>query len=1079
MNVLTACQPREDILSGTFNPEIFTASLSDVLRFYRGESTGVHSIYTDPCLFFKEATYPTDGMIMVLSEVFGRIQGDHNVPAIHRLETAFGGGKTHTLIACTHIAHKGQELSEYTENIIDSSILPPPGEISAVGIAGDEIPVHKPKGTDLIPYTLWGEIAYQIGGESLYLLVEDEVNSIAAPGKNYFEAVLKGRKVLIMLDELAQYAARLAAAQPNGGDQLAAFLMSLHGYARSNPGIAIVLTLASTKNAFANQTRRLAELIGQVTGKKVFEDDALGIGDDALQGISSVVARDATAVVPVQAAEISQVLSKRLFSRIDKEAAKHIVDKYVSLYERNMSELPQIATYADFRERMISHYPFHPTFIDFLNNKLSTSEDFQGTRGVLRVLSLCIRNIWNKQQKIPMIHTCHIDLKDARTVNEIIGRTGSGDLFPVLNADIGGVDTDGIEGGKSNAELADIRNPHPQGWPMYEYTWKTVFLHSLVGRDEGLGSNIFGLTDQDALFNVAFPELTPPQVLEALKEIENSAFYLRFNHGRYYASLEPSVNIALAKIRRTLSIPEIDQLLEAASRKVIKQGTGTFNIVTDVSAPEHIPDKQIKPTLALIALNAKHINITDCVTMAGPNTPRIDQNLVFLLVPNTVSTKRDNGEMTLFGTETSESEKSRTRLRELARTVLAMRKLREKPQIHGINPSKLNLENFQQRFSEREKALETMVTQSYNTLWFPSASGQIVGKEIRTAGGEGGISFIEQIRNILLEEGELVLSEHTSQSHLTSLAKIFFEKNDIASVNTIREKFRQNRSWPILESPNVLDQLIRAGVTRGIWCLFRMGADENVKPEEFYSNDTEEIPFDLDLKKDYSIVKAEGARKRGWTKDGAPDLTKTLDWVKQITSDKQIAKVSDIEEGVVSKFGNVPKSSINNAITELVKSGKLMTYKGNVNQEEKPSDMISDTDAIFYDPEPGDILITPARASEKGWITPKHQPFSLRGKEGREILFPLLRRLGSIYNRGATSVIDSMDFVEMKLPKGGRLRISLAEVPPESVKDLGELFETVSGLVQIDDRSEIYLDINHLDENCRFIQEIRKQSQKH
>ena len=91
-----------------------------------------------------------------------------------------------------------------------------------------------------------------------------------------------------------------------------------------------------------------------------------------------------------------------------------------------------------------------------------------------------------------------------------------------------------------------MANPHPEGWPMYEYTWKTVFLHSLVERDKGLRSNIFGLTEQDALFNICFPGLTPIQVQTALKEIENRAYYLHFSNGRYYASLEPSVNIALA-----------------------------------------------------------------------------------------------------------------------------------------------------------------------------------------------------------------------------------------------------------------------------------------------------------------------------------------------------------------------------------------------------------------------------------------------------------------------------------------------------------------------------------------------------
>jgi hypothetical protein len=100
-------------LQGTFNPEIFTPLLSAVLGFYAGKVSGLHAMYTDAKHFFGEATYPTDGLKMVVSEVFARIAGDNSVPAIHRMETAFGGGKTHALIACAHIGHRGDKLAEF------------------------------------------------------------------------------------------------------------------------------------------------------------------------------------------------------------------------------------------------------------------------------------------------------------------------------------------------------------------------------------------------------------------------------------------------------------------------------------------------------------------------------------------------------------------------------------------------------------------------------------------------------------------------------------------------------------------------------------------------------------------------------------------------------------------------------------------------------------------------------------------------------------------------------------------------------------------------------------------------------
>ncbi|MBC7078608.1 MAG: DUF499 domain-containing protein, partial [Synergistales bacterium] len=358
----------------------------------------------------------------------------------------------------------------------------------------------KPKGNALVPYTLWGEIAYQIGGEKLYREVEEDANSPAAPGKTYFDQVFGGRKALIMLDELAQYAARLEAARPEGASQLAAFLMALHGYARNHPGIAVVLTLASASDAFARQTEYLARLVSEVKGEEVSQHDALNIGEKAVRGVASVVARDAVQVTPVHAGEISSVLAKRLFESVDRDAAVATAEAYMDMYRRNASLLPDEASREGLKDRMVATYPFHPTLVDFLNRKLAASENFQGTRGVLRVLSLAVRDIWEKRRPVPMIHACHLNLRSPLVVNEILGRTGSSDLMFVLNADIGVVGTDTLEGGASNAELLDRGNLHPEGHPLFEYTWKTVFLHSLVGREEGLESKIFGLTEAEALF---------------------------------------------------------------------------------------------------------------------------------------------------------------------------------------------------------------------------------------------------------------------------------------------------------------------------------------------------------------------------------------------------------------------------------------------------------------------------------------------------------------------------------------------------------------------------------------------------
>jgi predicted AAA+ superfamily ATPase len=182
ISIIESCQPRESILHGTFNPEVFTASLSQVVSHYRGRDGQIDNIYTDAEQFFRDGTAPTGGIKFVLREALLRLSGDNSAPALYRLETGFGGGKTHTLIALTHLAFRGTQLADAAAAIVDGAPLPAPGEYSIAGVAGDELAIHRPQGPELAPYTLWGEIAFQIGGEALYNAVGDDATAPAAPG---------------------------------------------------------------------------------------------------------------------------------------------------------------------------------------------------------------------------------------------------------------------------------------------------------------------------------------------------------------------------------------------------------------------------------------------------------------------------------------------------------------------------------------------------------------------------------------------------------------------------------------------------------------------------------------------------------------------------------------------------------------------------------------------------------------------------------------------------------------------------------------------------------------------------------
>jgi Protein of unknown function (DUF499) len=768
------------------------------------------------------------------------------------------------------------------------------------------------------------------------------------------------------------------------------------------------------------------------------------------------------------------VLAKRLFIHIDQHAARETAGTYMDMYRRSAAMLPDRASRADFHEAMVAHYPFHPTFIEFLNQKLVTVETFHGTRGVLRVLALALRSLWQKEQSIPMIHTYHLDLREARTVNEIIGRTGSGDLLPVLNTDIGGPDTTALDTGRSRAELADRKNPHPAGFPLHEYTWKTVFLHSLVGRAEGLGSNLFGLTEREALFEVAFPGMTPPQIETALQAIESSdgAFYLRLQQGRYYASLDPSETRALASIRGSLHGEQVGELLAATARKAVRAEDGTFDLIHDVSAPEHIKDNTRRPVLALIALDADQVDAEACVTTVGQNRPREQQNFVFLLVPETVHVKGEVwSEDWVIHTQ-----EVHNRLEEVARDVLARRKLKAQPENYGITAARLAEKGFDTRLKERELALETVVTQVYNAVWFPSASGQVTHKEIKAAGGEGGASVLEQLRRLLQDEGELITAEKaTTQETLLSLGKLFFESSQTPTLEELRRHFACNRRWPILEQSSLLEQLVRAGVGRGVWCLFRMGSAESVRPQAFFSRDTGDLPLELDLgTPGWSLVTLQGANQRGWTGPVQVDPARVERWVVSVMAETGATSVPGLVQQVTAQHGEVPESAILGALEKLRQADRLMTYRGQPEQSGKPADLIHGTGAILHAVQEGDVVIVPAEAAKRGWVRVETPQCKLTGHASAQKLIALFPRLGSLYARSARSTIKALDLWDLDVQGGGRLRLTLEGVPPEAMKRLGELFEVLATVVKQDGAADVDLEVDNPDDQCVFLQALQQ-----
>lgn len=181
-----------------------------------------------------------------------------------------------------------------------------------------------------------------------------------------------------------------------------------------------------------------------------------------------------------------------------------------------------------------------------------------------------------------------------------------------------------------------------------------------------------------------------------------------------------------------------------------------------------------------------------------------------------------------------------------------------------------------------------------------------------------------------------------------------------------------------------------------------------------------------------------------------------------------------IKEALNDTHGNLPEESVDTALLKLVQDNRAILFRSIPGQDIRPEDIVSKTQTVFYKPAYEDVIVTPARASEKNLLSKKDTALRLDGPTGGRVLGPLLRRIGSLYNQGAVSSIDLLNLPDIPLPEGGRLQISVENAPPGSMKALGELFEVAGTLIKSDTSLEAFLEITDPSEDCALVKEIKK-----
>ncbi len=249
--IFDACTPRPEVLTGELKEQQFAASLTKVLR------GTADPVYGDAETFFAN-TYATKGLKSLLSEALGRLSGKHRDSAsVIRLETTFGGGKTHNLIGLYHVCD-GEVDPKVVKGFVPKELLPSRPIEKIAGIVGPDVGVADGVDHgDVRTYTLWGELAYQLGlrtggaegGKAAYELVRKSDEGRTAPSTQPWEKLIGDDPALIMIDEIGQYlrvSSGVQVGKTTLAEQTVAFLMSLMKFASESKGTVLVYTLADS-----------------------------------------------------------------------------------------------------------------------------------------------------------------------------------------------------------------------------------------------------------------------------------------------------------------------------------------------------------------------------------------------------------------------------------------------------------------------------------------------------------------------------------------------------------------------------------------------------------------------------------------------------------------------------------------------------------------------------------------------------------------------------------------------------------------------------------------------------------------
>jgi hypothetical protein len=772
-----ACQPRQDVLLGAIQEADFAADLAQVLR-----NEGPLD-YRDPQRFFSN-TYPTRGLKSLLRNVCLRLsESPDQVGALFRLDTQFGGGKTHGLIALAHTVRSGKAIKGLDEFVDPAAI--PSVVVRVAAFDGENAdPANGRRLSDTVrAHTPWGELAFALAGEAGYRLVERSDQSGQAPGADTLRELFGAEPCLILLDELAIYLRKVAtgAQATFAAEQLTAFLTALFKAVESTPRAALVFTLALGKDgkstdAYSQESQTVASFMAEA---------------------ASVSARKAALLDPTEEDETVKVLCRRLFATIDAEKAKLIVAAYRQLWDDHRESLPKSSLHDYREEEFLAGYPLHPELIATLTNKTSTLGNFQRVRGMLRLLARTVAQVWaNRPVDAFAIQLQHIDPGHEPIRQEIVTRLDQRQLTPAIKAEVA------AHAGETPALAQDLDARHYAGLPPYgSYVARCILFHTLAYQD-----SLRGVTPEELRYAVLSPGTDLSFIDDARKRFIADSAYLDDRPNvplRFLA--EANLTQMIRRQEMQVDVAEARAQLNDRIRSIF--GGQNLNLVPFAAGPHDVPDDagEGHPYLVLVNYDAATIS-PDALSIpeliertylhkgSGTDWRRNRNNLLFLIA--------DAG-----GVAAMKNRMTRRLALEALRAPDKQRDLAE------YQVAKLG--EYHER-SAQELALS--IQQTYRHIFYPSRN-RIEGAsvdlahtavDVQTASdrpGDGQKQVITQLQNV----GKLRLTGDAPDSPAYIRDRTPLKKGQI-TVADLRNEFRLDPSLPILVADDVFLRGIRLGI---------------------------------------------------------------------------------------------------------------------------------------------------------------------------------------------------------------------------------------------------------------------------